>query len=68
MVGEVDEHLRVLVRLEGGAVGGVAQKHVVEVLRRHVFATVINLATVIHIDACSTTSRRLVEDLAFEWI
>ena len=68
MVSVVDEHLGVLIRLESWAVRVVSEEHLVELVSCDIASRVVDLGLVINIDAWSASVRRVVEDLAREWI
>jgi len=68
MVSEVEEHLGVLIRLEGGAVGVVTKKNVVEVLGGNGFARVVDVRLVVVVDALSASIGWVVEELSWEWV
>lgn len=66
MVSKIDENLRILVGLKGGAIGCVSQKNIVEVLGCHLFAAVVDFATLVYVAARLAFFCRLIEQLA--WI
>ena len=73
VIGEVDEDMGVLVRLEGGTVAVIAQQNVEEILRSHIVALVVGVGCIV--DVCgvelSLTSGIidwLVEELTWVWV